>query len=128
MKQPGDESIHNFWNGLQCPKCPGDGDVGKLSPALIANQVHLMIINHLSYGNLLLYNCVHECFIKYPLSMKLDTVTCISGQEAGRWICFYVLQGLNDGKSQSLGSCRYVWSRGVVVVVAESDNTDLRVC
>ncbi|PON43001.1 DNA polymerase alpha catalytic subunit [Parasponia andersonii] len=33
------ESISNFWQRLCCPKCPGEGDVGKLSPAMIANQV-----------------------------------------------------------------------------------------
>ncbi|XP_024931872.2 DNA polymerase alpha catalytic subunit isoform X1 [Ziziphus jujuba] len=34
-----DESSCNFWHGLRCPKCPEGGDVGKLSPAMIANQV-----------------------------------------------------------------------------------------
>lgn len=38
-----DETSFNFWHGLQCPKCPEDGDVGKLSPAMIANQV----LNHI---------------------------------------------------------------------------------
>ncbi|XP_062101961.1 DNA polymerase alpha catalytic subunit [Humulus lupulus] len=34
-----EESTSNFWQRLCCPKCPGEGDAGKLSPAMIANQV-----------------------------------------------------------------------------------------
>ncbi|KAL6961477.1 DNA-directed DNA polymerase [Sarracenia purpurea var. burkii] len=33
------ESSRNFWHKLHCPKCPEEGDVGRMSPALIANQV-----------------------------------------------------------------------------------------
>lgn len=29
----------NFWLKLSCPKCPEDGDKGRMSPALLANQV-----------------------------------------------------------------------------------------
>lgn len=29
----------NFWLKLSCPKCPEDGDKGRISPALLANQV-----------------------------------------------------------------------------------------
>ncbi|XP_075654619.1 DNA polymerase alpha catalytic subunit [Castanea sativa] len=29
----------NFWQRLRCPKCPEEGTVGRISPALIANQV-----------------------------------------------------------------------------------------
>lgn len=36
-----EESISNFWQRLRCPKCPGEGEVGKLSPAMIANQVFI---------------------------------------------------------------------------------------
>ncbi|KAK3013484.1 hypothetical protein RJ639_010303, partial [Escallonia herrerae] len=28
----------NFWNKFRCPKCPDEGEVGRISPALIANQ------------------------------------------------------------------------------------------
>ncbi|XP_008241474.1 PREDICTED: DNA polymerase alpha catalytic subunit [Prunus mume] len=34
-----EESTIDFWHQLRCPKCPGEGDVGRLSPAMIANQV-----------------------------------------------------------------------------------------
>ncbi|KAK4262306.1 hypothetical protein QN277_027885 [Acacia crassicarpa] len=33
-----EESSYNFWRKLRCPKCPEDG-VGRISPAMIANQV-----------------------------------------------------------------------------------------
>ncbi|XP_024019597.1 DNA polymerase alpha catalytic subunit [Morus notabilis] len=40
LKQPQEEqSVYNFWNRLHCPKCPEEGDAGKLSPAMMANQV-----------------------------------------------------------------------------------------
>ncbi|XP_057544544.1 DNA polymerase alpha catalytic subunit isoform X1 [Amaranthus tricolor] len=34
-----EESTSNFWQRLRCPKCPEEGDVGRISPAMIANQV-----------------------------------------------------------------------------------------
>ncbi|KAF5736157.1 putative DNA polymerase alpha catalytic subunit [Tripterygium wilfordii] len=34
-----DESTYNFWRVLRCPKCPEEGDMGRMSPAMIANQV-----------------------------------------------------------------------------------------
>ncbi|XP_050380225.1 DNA polymerase alpha catalytic subunit isoform X2 [Argentina anserina] len=38
-KPQGEESSSNFWCRLRCPKCPEEGDVARLSPAMIANQV-----------------------------------------------------------------------------------------
>ncbi|CAL5369484.1 unnamed protein product [Camellia sinensis] len=35
----GGESSQNFWGNLRCPKCPEEGDLGRMSSALIANQV-----------------------------------------------------------------------------------------
>ncbi|KAM5577509.1 DNA polymerase alpha catalytic subunit [Rosa sericea] len=35
----GEESSSDFWCRLRCPKCPEEGDVGRLSPVMIANQV-----------------------------------------------------------------------------------------
>ncbi|KZV39748.1 DNA polymerase alpha catalytic subunit [Dorcoceras hygrometricum] len=32
-------SSNKFWQKLRCPKCPEEGDTGRMSPALIANQV-----------------------------------------------------------------------------------------
>ncbi|KAK4416185.1 DNA polymerase alpha catalytic subunit [Sesamum alatum] len=32
-------STNNFWQNLRCPKCPEEGDGGRISPAIIANQV-----------------------------------------------------------------------------------------
>lgn len=34
-----EESTSNFWQRLRCPKCPEEGEVGRMSPAMIANQV-----------------------------------------------------------------------------------------
>ncbi|GMY11780.1 DNA polymerase alpha catalytic subunit [Fagus crenata] len=34
-----EDSACNFWQRLCCPKCPEEGTVGRISPALIANQV-----------------------------------------------------------------------------------------
>ncbi|XP_044469106.1 DNA polymerase alpha catalytic subunit [Mangifera indica] len=33
------ETGRNFWCTLRCPKCPEDGDVGRISPGMLANQV-----------------------------------------------------------------------------------------
>ncbi|CAN0864074.1 DNA polymerase alpha catalytic subunit [Linum grandiflorum] len=34
-----EESTSNFWRTLRCPKCPEEGNLGRVSPATIANQV-----------------------------------------------------------------------------------------
>ncbi|KAJ6288671.1 hypothetical protein OIU76_024620 [Salix suchowensis] len=34
-----EESISNFWHRLRCPKCPEEGELGRISPAMMANQV-----------------------------------------------------------------------------------------
>ncbi|KAL2931666.1 DNA polymerase alpha catalytic subunit [Bienertia sinuspersici] len=33
-----EESTSNIWQRLRCPHCPGEGDVGRISPAMLANQ------------------------------------------------------------------------------------------
>ncbi|TXG59415.1 hypothetical protein EZV62_013988 [Acer yangbiense] len=33
------ETDCNFWHRLRCPKCPEEGDMGRISPGMIANQV-----------------------------------------------------------------------------------------
>ncbi|KAG8373805.1 hypothetical protein BUALT_Bualt11G0063300 [Buddleja alternifolia] len=32
-------STNNFWQKFRCPKCPEEGDSGRISPATIANQI-----------------------------------------------------------------------------------------
>lgn len=32
-------STNDFWHKLRCPRCPEEGDGGRISPAIIANQV-----------------------------------------------------------------------------------------
>ncbi|GLU20032.1 hypothetical protein SLE2022_362500 [Rubroshorea leprosula] len=34
-----EEPTFNFWHKLRCPKCPEEGDVGRMSPGMISNQV-----------------------------------------------------------------------------------------
>ncbi|EEF38804.1 DNA polymerase alpha catalytic subunit [Ricinus communis] len=34
-----EESVSNFWCRMRCPKCPEEGDTGRISPAMLANQV-----------------------------------------------------------------------------------------
>ncbi|KAL2906311.1 DNA polymerase alpha catalytic subunit [Bienertia sinuspersici] len=34
-----EESTSNIWQRLRCPHCPGEGDVGRISPAMLANQL-----------------------------------------------------------------------------------------
>lgn len=34
-----EESAGNFWQKLCCPKCPEEGDTGRISPGMLANQV-----------------------------------------------------------------------------------------
>ncbi|KAK9713540.1 hypothetical protein RND81_06G034100 [Saponaria officinalis] len=34
-----EEPTSDFWQRLRCPKCPEEGDVGRISPVMIANQV-----------------------------------------------------------------------------------------
>ncbi|XAR73998.1 DNA-directed DNA polymerase [Bertholletia excelsa] len=41
-KQPesqAEQLSQHFWHKLRCPKCPEEGDIGRMSPVLIANQV-----------------------------------------------------------------------------------------
>ncbi|GFP88223.1 DNA polymerase alpha catalytic subunit [Phtheirospermum japonicum] len=33
------QSTNNFWDNLRCPKCPAEKDGGRISPAILANQV-----------------------------------------------------------------------------------------
>lgn len=37
--KPEEEPANSFWNKLHCPKCPEEGDVGRMSSSMIANQV-----------------------------------------------------------------------------------------
>ncbi|XP_010558641.1 PREDICTED: DNA polymerase alpha catalytic subunit [Tarenaya hassleriana] len=39
VKTETEESDHFFWLKLRCPKCPQEGDMGRISPSMIANQV-----------------------------------------------------------------------------------------
>ncbi|KAL9241573.1 hypothetical protein vseg_015671 [Gypsophila vaccaria] len=34
-----EEPTSDFWQRMRCPKCPEEGDVGRISPVMIANQV-----------------------------------------------------------------------------------------
>ncbi|KAM2640329.1 hypothetical protein TB1_026726 [Malus domestica] len=38
-KSQAEECTSDFWCTLRCAKCPGEGDMGRLSPVMIANQV-----------------------------------------------------------------------------------------
>ncbi|KAM1048142.1 hypothetical protein ACFX13_027994 [Malus domestica] len=38
-KSQAEECTSDFWYTLRCAKCPGEGDMGRLSPVMIANQV-----------------------------------------------------------------------------------------
>ncbi|KAF2295265.1 hypothetical protein GH714_032367 [Hevea brasiliensis] len=39
IRQQVEESAFNFWHRLRCPKCPEEGDMGRISAAMISNQV-----------------------------------------------------------------------------------------
>ncbi|XP_074303278.1 DNA polymerase alpha catalytic subunit-like isoform X1 [Silene latifolia] len=39
IEKPNEESDSNIWQRLRCPKCPEEGDVGRISPMMIANQI-----------------------------------------------------------------------------------------
>ncbi|KAJ9170679.1 hypothetical protein P3X46_018771 [Hevea brasiliensis] len=39
IRQQVEESTFNFWHRLRCPKCPEEGDMGRISAAMISNQV-----------------------------------------------------------------------------------------
>lgn len=41
-----EESISNFWHRLCCPKCPEEGDLGRISPATMANQVFMELLSY----------------------------------------------------------------------------------
>ncbi|KAF5183787.1 Dna polymerase alpha catalytic subunit [Thalictrum thalictroides] len=43
-----EESSNNFWRKLHCPKCPDDGDGGRISPVMIANQVKRQVDGFIS--------------------------------------------------------------------------------
>lgn len=38
-----EESAGNFWQKLCCPKCPEEGDTGRISPGMLANQVYYVV-------------------------------------------------------------------------------------
>ncbi|RXI07148.1 hypothetical protein DVH24_026284 [Malus domestica] len=38
-KSQAEECTSDFWYTLRCAKCPGEGDMGRLSPVMIANQI-----------------------------------------------------------------------------------------
>jgi len=41
---PGTEdSNYNFWHKLRCSKCPEEDGAGRISPAMLANQVKLIL-------------------------------------------------------------------------------------
>uniref|UniRef100_A0A7N0TAE2 DNA polymerase n=1 Tax=Kalanchoe fedtschenkoi TaxID=63787 RepID=A0A7N0TAE2_KALFE len=52
----------NFWQSLRCPRCPIDGDMGRVSPAMIANQVKRQADHFLS--------------LYYRNTMTCDDETC----------------------------------------------------
>ncbi|XP_052195502.1 DNA polymerase alpha catalytic subunit [Diospyros lotus] len=56
------ETSPNFWLKLHCPKCPEESDAGKMSPALIANQVKRQVEGFIS--------------LYYKGSMTCDDETC----------------------------------------------------
>ncbi|GMH25198.1 hypothetical protein Nepgr_027041 [Nepenthes gracilis] len=57
-----EDSTSKFWQKFCCPTCPGEGDVGKISPMMIANQVKRQ-----AEGFILLY---------YKGLMTCDDETC----------------------------------------------------
>ncbi|XVF61189.1 hypothetical protein PTKIN_Ptkin08bG0110100 [Pterospermum kingtungense] len=47
-KMQQEESTCNFWRKLRCPKCPQEGDMGRMSPGMIANQVKRQVDGFIS--------------------------------------------------------------------------------
>ncbi|XP_039062382.1 DNA polymerase alpha catalytic subunit-like [Hibiscus syriacus] len=47
-KMQQEESTCNFWRTLRCPKCPEEGDMGRMSPGMIANQVKRQVEGFIS--------------------------------------------------------------------------------
>lgn len=87
-----------FWHKLTCPKCPEEAAVGKLSPALLANQVKIFYCtpspvkklrnrHTLDYTTPLLRNVGMSFFIYLTLA----------GEEASWEVCFNILQRTNVG-------------------------------
>ncbi|KAA8547110.1 hypothetical protein F0562_003539 [Nyssa sinensis] len=74
--QPG-ESSGNFWRKLHCPKCPEEGDVGRMSPVLIANQVKRQAEGFIStYYKGLMMVCAYR-LLCWTVMMKLaNTLPC----------------------------------------------------
>ncbi|TYG46032.1 hypothetical protein ES288_D11G224000v1 [Gossypium darwinii] len=47
-KMQQEESTSNFWRTLRCPQCPEEGDMGRMSPGMIANQVKRQVDGFIS--------------------------------------------------------------------------------
>ncbi|XP_059643252.1 DNA polymerase alpha catalytic subunit [Cornus florida] len=71
--QPG-ESTSNFWRKLRCPKCPEEGDEGRMSPALIANQVKRQVEGFMSMYYKGLMTCDDETCKYITRSLNLRVV------------------------------------------------------
>ncbi|EOX91455.1 DNA polymerase alpha catalytic subunit isoform 1 [Theobroma cacao] len=69
-----EESTCNFWLKLRCPKCPAEGDLGRISPGMIANQVKRQVDGFISRYYKGLMMCDDETCKHTTRSLNLQLV------------------------------------------------------
>lgn len=50
----GEEPSYGIWSKLRCLKCPEEGDLGRFTPGMVANQVLYSTFKNFAY----LYRCI----------------------------------------------------------------------
>ncbi|KAE8695335.1 DNA polymerase alpha catalytic subunit [Hibiscus syriacus] len=79
-KMQQEESTSNFWRMLCCPKCPEEGDMDRMSPEMIANQVKRQVEGFISMYYKGLMTCDDETCKHTTRSVNLRV---FSGSEKG---------------------------------------------
>ncbi|XVE87107.1 hypothetical protein DITRI_Ditri18aG0089600 [Diplodiscus trichospermus] len=69
-----EESTCNFWRKLRCPRCPEEGDMGRMSPGMIANQVKRQVEGFISMYYKGLMTCDDETCKHTTRSLNLQLV------------------------------------------------------
>ncbi|XP_022741467.1 DNA polymerase alpha catalytic subunit isoform X2 [Durio zibethinus] len=73
-KMQQEKSTCNFWSKLRCPKCPEEGDMGRMSPGMIANQVKRQLEGFISMYYKGLMTCDDETCKHTTRSLNLQLV------------------------------------------------------
>lgn len=90
---PVEESTKDFWRRMHCPKCP-EGDAGRISPAMIANQVgHLfawtdVILPRVNITGWLFISVKCKSFFSFRMDCYSFHDAVIAGEKASGGVYF----------------------------------------